>query len=293
MHEADSVEISNALEMYREGDFDAIIENHPTVQKDEILRIFLVLQHNAFASGLYKYLSLFNHSCIPNCIKFSPKPANNRASEIWTVRSVNAGEELTICYADNPDTTIKSMQEYLKLNHRFNCICGRCCSLPNNNKISSSVSVDEVSKTITVDDFSSIPECEHLSYEETWKEELIAMESELKWQTVEENKSNFRACRDIIKACKMRISAAGSIPEIDVEGCAQYCTCGMLQNRTFKALVNASAQCVEALHEIKSNPKESVKYANKLATIDDFEIMVEFFVNNLYLASGVVSRYSY
>lgn len=39
----------------------------------EVRRIFLTLQHNGFSSGLYEFLSIANHSCNPNCIKFVPQ----------------------------------------------------------------------------------------------------------------------------------------------------------------------------------------------------------------------------
>jgi hypothetical protein len=39
----------------------------------EVKRIFLTLQHNGFSSGLYEFLSIANHSCNPNSIKFVPQ----------------------------------------------------------------------------------------------------------------------------------------------------------------------------------------------------------------------------
>lgn len=61
------------------------------IATDEIYRLVLVLQHNAFDSGLYDYLSMFNHSCLPNCMKFSPSSKSRGASEIWTTKEVQAG----------------------------------------------------------------------------------------------------------------------------------------------------------------------------------------------------------
>ena len=44
------------------------------VDHNEVFRVVLVLQHNGFGSGLYRHLTMLNHSCNPNCIKYSPSP---------------------------------------------------------------------------------------------------------------------------------------------------------------------------------------------------------------------------
>jgi WD40 repeat protein len=92
---------------------------------DEIIRISLVLQHNGFGTGLYEQLCYFNHSCEPNCIKFSPKNRYS-ASEIWTTRKIPKGDELTICYVYPQENTLQYMREYLLINHGFHCACIRC-----------------------------------------------------------------------------------------------------------------------------------------------------------------------
>jgi hypothetical protein len=76
---------------------EAIVHSGAPAQSvEEIERIALVIQHNAFSSGLYiffvigistltlfeliglyKQLSIFNHSCRPNCIKFAPNRLTN------------------------------------------------------------------------------------------------------------------------------------------------------------------------------------------------------------------------
>ena len=85
----------------------------------EIIRVGLTLQHNGFSSGLYHTLTKVNHSCSPNCIKFKPAAQSNWASEIWTIRPVREGEELTICYCEPVEMTLRSMREYLLTQHRF------------------------------------------------------------------------------------------------------------------------------------------------------------------------------
>eukprot|EP01038_Epipyxis_sp_PR26KG_P004928 gene4928-6896_t len=108
------------------------IENESVIlSKDEIIRIFLVLQHNGFTSGLYEYLSLVNHSCIPNCIKFSPKNKNKYGySEIWSIKPIEKDEEITICYITPMEMITSSMQDYLTKHHRFQCNCPRCFITP-------------------------------------------------------------------------------------------------------------------------------------------------------------------
>ena len=96
------------------------------VTNEEVLRVLLVLQHNGFGSGLYSVLTMLNHSCTPNCIKFSPSTGSSGASEIWTVRQIEKGEELTICYCEPLEMTKESMREFLEAHHRFSCVCSSC-----------------------------------------------------------------------------------------------------------------------------------------------------------------------
>jgi SET domain len=97
-----------------------------SVTADEVLRVLLVLQHNGFGSGLYGVLTMLNHSCSPNCIKFSPSTGSSGASEIWTIDEVQKGDELTICYCEPLEMTKESMQEYLDAHHKFTCKCPSC-----------------------------------------------------------------------------------------------------------------------------------------------------------------------
>ena len=50
--DADEEEVSNARSLIDDGDFNEIISRFE-ISKDEIVRIYLVLQHNAFTSGAY------------------------------------------------------------------------------------------------------------------------------------------------------------------------------------------------------------------------------------------------
>jgi hypothetical protein len=67
--------------------------------QEVILRLLLVCRFNCFRSGLYLHLSIFNHSCFPNAIKFNTSSEMHPGlSEIRATRFIKRGEELTICY---------------------------------------------------------------------------------------------------------------------------------------------------------------------------------------------------
>lgn len=94
----------------------------------EVLRTLLVLQHNGFTSGFYDRFTLLNHSCDPNCVKFTPSNSGlGRASEVWTTRPVKAGEELCICYVEPMERTSSYISKYLSTQHFFTCCC-KCCA---------------------------------------------------------------------------------------------------------------------------------------------------------------------
>lgn len=104
------------------------VEVEGGVDKDEFLRVFLTLQHNGFESGLFGLLTMVNHSCDPNCIKFPPSSGTAGYSEIWTTRNVEIGEELTISYSPTSLITRRSMQKFLESHHRFHCCCRICAT---------------------------------------------------------------------------------------------------------------------------------------------------------------------
>ena len=93
--------------------------------ENEVIILALVIQHNGFSTGLYHLLSYFNHSCNPNCIKFSPKNAYS-PSEIWSTNFIPKDTELVICYCNPRETSSSAMRTYLLENHFFNCSCSKC-----------------------------------------------------------------------------------------------------------------------------------------------------------------------
>ena len=68
-----------------------------SVPADDLLRYYFTLTCNGFDSGVYGHLSIFNHSELPNCIKFSPTDGVPY-SEVRTVKHVKKGDHLTISY---------------------------------------------------------------------------------------------------------------------------------------------------------------------------------------------------
>ena len=101
----------------------------PDIEEFELLRILLVIQHNGFKSGFYHHVTLLNHSCQPNCIKFNPSNNSAKISEIWTTKPVLAGEEFVICYYSPYETSRSSATKYLNDNHHFVCSCTKCCNV--------------------------------------------------------------------------------------------------------------------------------------------------------------------
>jgi hypothetical protein len=93
-----------------------------TFSVTDAIRMLLVFRLNAFQTGAYLYMSMFNHSCQPNCTKFTPSdtfpndrttsvlPSRNNNhqttssptlscySQIWTNQWITKGQELTLFY---------------------------------------------------------------------------------------------------------------------------------------------------------------------------------------------------
>jgi Zn-finger protein len=137
------------------------------IEKEEILRVLLVLQHNGFGSGLYGVLTMLNHSCNPNCIKFPPSVGSSGASEIWTVRQIEKGEECTICYCEPLEMTKQSMGNYLEKHHRFSCKCSDCKLIIINENNAPHEILDVIQRTVI--------------HENKLQEIIVGMEQELQF----------------------------------------------------------------------------------------------------------------
>lgn len=119
-------EVRQVEEKIAQGQVPVGILANLTVSREEMIRIYLTLQHNGFQSGLYHQLCFINHSCQPTCIKFEPRAGSRGASEVWTTKDVAAGEELTICYLHPMESSWQYAQDYLQAQHGFVCNCTRC-----------------------------------------------------------------------------------------------------------------------------------------------------------------------
>ena len=125
-----SIEYCSTQEILQMKDFLQVnriqdLANTFNLTPDDIIVLALVIQHNAFSTGLYHQLSYFNHSCTPNCIKFSPKNPYS-PSEVWSTTAICKDSELVICYCYPRETSTPAMRSYLLENHFFECKCRTC-----------------------------------------------------------------------------------------------------------------------------------------------------------------------
>lgn len=93
--------------------------------KDDILKIALQLRFNGFSSGIYIHLSIFNHSCKSNCIKFAPEQ-NKEYSEVVAIQHIKKGTELTINYLTPFEQSTEKRKKDLLNQFHFNCKCPLC-----------------------------------------------------------------------------------------------------------------------------------------------------------------------
>eukprot|EP01128_Nolandella_sp_AFSM9_P002728 TRINITY_DN13107_c0_g1_i1.p1 TRINITY_DN13107_c0_g1~~TRINITY_DN13107_c0_g1_i1.p1 ORF type:complete len:396 (+),score=80.08 TRINITY_DN13107_c0_g1_i1:119-1306(+) len=87
-------------------------------ERSVVLRLFMVLQMSAHGSGLYLYLSLFNHNDRPNSIKFTPT-RKNPISEIRATQFIVKGEEVTVSYLEPREQTTRTRRLHLENQFAF------------------------------------------------------------------------------------------------------------------------------------------------------------------------------
>jgi hypothetical protein len=219
--EADVEEQGNVAAIWGEERLEEL-STRVGVARNELVRRVLTLQHNAFDTGLYKWLSMINHSCAPNCMKFAPSNSSSWASEIWTTRAVRAGEELTMSYRAPLETCSSSMEAFLLQNHRFLCMCAACterkaiCSQPAPPSSHSAPSAPSTSSeeagtpqvlAETMDshkkraeDFAATVAAYEAELAEV-QDATAAIESEQKWLSVDEPGDVLRTCKRMQRAC--------------------------------------------------------------------------------------------
>ena len=76
---------------------------------------------NLYGRALYLPCALFNHSCLPNCVRVQ-SGINIR---IQALRPIARGEELCISYIDLEGNT-SDRRELLRKHYLFDCVCVRC-----------------------------------------------------------------------------------------------------------------------------------------------------------------------
>jgi hypothetical protein len=206
IEDADEEEVAAMRELW-EGALSLAVDDLKTKGADgavfsanELLRVSIALQHNAYGSGFYEIFSLVNHTCSPNCMKLCPSMDKGwrKASEIWTTRDVSKGEELTICYNHVREMTDKSIAHFLHEHHRFKCACP---IHPPNDKISNDM--DEESsqsagnETSLENDWSSVLQ-ERVEY---YEEQLGRFTGDTIGQ-----KKKIEVMTDIVTACEEILS---------------------------------------------------------------------------------------
>ncbi|CAM9985814.1 unnamed protein product, partial [Phaeothamnion confervicola] len=107
-----------------------------------LLRLLCALRFNAFQGGLSMHMSMLNHSCIPNSVKLTIAGGNREGdhggnsgngdsgggarSEVWSVRPIPAGEDITINYLGAYDYCRSVRRERLRVQFAFDCDCPLC-----------------------------------------------------------------------------------------------------------------------------------------------------------------------
>jgi hypothetical protein len=78
-----SEEIARISTQRLDGETIRSICSEFAVDECAVIHVLAILEHNGLTSGLYEHLSMINHSCIPNCIVFAPKPSSLGMAEVW------------------------------------------------------------------------------------------------------------------------------------------------------------------------------------------------------------------
>jgi hypothetical protein len=69
----------------------AASETKAKLPADNLLRLLLAMQMNAFQSGLYLQLAMINHSWTPNCVKLANERCAGCTAETCTSRCTTPG----------------------------------------------------------------------------------------------------------------------------------------------------------------------------------------------------------
>ena len=205
--EADDEEVARVKEVCTESKINEIASKM-SVTPNEIIRKILAIQHNGFGTGLYKYIAMLNHSCVPNCIKYAPSNGSSWASEVWSTTFIKKGEELVMSYQQPYELIVASMQEFLKIHHRFTCVCKACAADRLN--VKSKTQADEEDekdgegKSETQNEGASASSS--VTELITIQDSLDGMEKEIKWMGVD-------SPEDVLRTCKKMLSLGSGMLE--------------------------------------------------------------------------------
>ncbi len=200
--EADAEEREQVVAIWGEEQLVQLAER-VKASRDEVIRRVLVLQHNGFDTGIYKWLSMANHSCAPNCIKFATNNSSGWASEIWTTQSVQKGEELTISYRSPLEMAQSSMNRFLIQHHRFQCKCKACARIESiywDKSVIESINSSVVELGVNPSSTAESPLTVDAALESV-EEAVEAMEKEQKWLAVDDQEDVLRTCKRMFRAC--------------------------------------------------------------------------------------------
>ena len=133
----------NLIENYKER-MENLPENLLSILNKELIE--KIFKHNRYTTirnfyyiykvgiGIWRYLSLFNHSCIPNTSIIGI------GDFVFVIANklIKKGEEITILYLSNPKH-YNTKTRYLKNEYNFECDCPICKEEKNNRKIHSDI----------------------------------------------------------------------------------------------------------------------------------------------------------
>ena len=89
-----------------------------------------MLGRELYGRALFRHSSQISHACAPNCFSFSDwdEAAKKFTRVVRSIRSIAAGEELTVSYLSEGILLQPRAQRQAELRHNFGftCLCSRC-----------------------------------------------------------------------------------------------------------------------------------------------------------------------
>lgn len=145
--------------------------NYGGVRGDNALRLALVMQFNAFDSGVFARLSLFNHACedAANCARLDAGSgfwqSEHDLTVILVTRPIARGEELTIGYEQPCETARLARRARLKARYDFDCVCTACAVANDTRDCDEKAVEDSITVLATSTDLARIDRLVHVARE--------------------------------------------------------------------------------------------------------------------------------